>query len=153
MLAQLRNKNWSSLFRFGVVGAINTAIDFAVFFTLYSLFAVHLVIANVIAFLAAVTNSYLLNKFWSFNHLDSGPMHWRQFFLFATISVLALSVNTAILVIGEPYLPILLLKIIGAVVVPLINFVGYRYVVFATIHSKNPSPISSKPNAANNDYL
>lgn len=119
-----------SFFRFAFVGVINTGVDFSIFFTLYSFLGWPLIAANVIAFSAAVINSYLLNKYWSFSGQKSGKKSWRQFSAFLIISLISLTLSTSILVFGKPFAPVLGLKLIGAVFIPLLNYFAYKYIVF-----------------------
>lgn len=51
--------------RFGVVGLSNTAVDFAAFFLL-TWGSVPYLLAQVLAYGAGVTNSFLLNRRWTF---------------------------------------------------------------------------------------
>lgn len=119
-----------SFFRFAIVGICNTFIDFGLFFTLYEFFGWSVIPANILAFSAAVTNSYLLNKYWSFSRQKSGNKSWRQFLVFILISLFSLSLGTGILVFGEPYASVLFLKIIGGIVIPLVNYFAYKLIVF-----------------------
>lgn len=122
-----------SFIRFGIVGVINTLIDFLLFFTLHNFFDWHIIPANITSFTIAVSNSYLLNKYWSFSYVDTGKFSLSQFCIFVLTSIIALLLNTSILIFGEPYLDIVLLKIIGAIAIPLLNFSLYKFVVFIPI--------------------
>jgi len=56
--------------KFSLVGATNTIIDFVLFYFLtrhVNWFDAHYLIANALAFSFAVTNSYFLNHYWTFN--------------------------------------------------------------------------------------
>lgn len=120
----------NSLIKFGCVGVVNTAIDFSIFFTLHSAFGIGIITANLTAFSFAITNSYLMNKFWSFKHKKTSRPTYGNFLLFCTVSIIAVSLNTFILIIGKPYADLIYLKIIGAFITPTFNFLMYRYVVF-----------------------
>lgn len=128
-----------SLIKFICVGLINTAIDFTVFFFLHWVIGLDIITSNVIAFGLAVTNSYIMNKLWSFKQTQFHYSTHKQFVIFIAVSVLSVVLNTGILVAGEPYIPILYLKILATVVTPLFNYLMYRYVVFR-IHRNEPSP-------------
>ena len=56
----------NGLFRFGAVGVVNTVVDFSVFAMLALGFDFNLLVANVIAYLVAVTNSFVLNHRFTF---------------------------------------------------------------------------------------
>ena len=60
--------------KFSLVGATNTAVDFILFYALtrgITWFSVHYLIANSASFALAITNSYFLNHYWTFNKRDS----------------------------------------------------------------------------------
>lgn len=120
----------ASFIKFAIVGVINTIIDFAVFFALYELAGWNMIYSNICAFLVAVTNSYFMNKYFSFAHHKEKRISMAEFVIFVTASIATLSLSTAILVLGEPYLPVLYLKIIAAIITPLLNFLIYRFVIF-----------------------
>jgi len=119
-----------SFIKFGIVGLVNTAIDISLFFFLYKKIGLGIIPSNVISFSFAVTNSYLMNKYWSF--IQTSKLHKAsiQFIKFVTISSCALILNTAILIIGDGYVDLLILKLLAAVITTLFNFLMYRYYVF-----------------------
>lgn len=58
--------------RFALSGGINTAVDFAVFAGLVIYTGTGVFGANLIAFAAAVSCSFLLNRFWTFRDRQNG---------------------------------------------------------------------------------
>jgi putative flippase GtrA len=54
------------MLRFGLVGVLNTGLDFLVFALLFYGLAWPLLVANSLGYLAALANSYLLNSRWTF---------------------------------------------------------------------------------------
>lgn len=63
--------------RFGVVGAINTVLDFGVYVALtrsFVFWSEHIVLAAVASFIVAVTSSFLLNNYWTFR-MDASGLH------------------------------------------------------------------------------
>ena len=57
--------------KFAVVGVLNTTLDFAVFLVLLYVVGWPLLVANTVAYLVGLTNSYVLNSRWTFR--DAGP--------------------------------------------------------------------------------
>lgn len=71
--------------RFGLVGIVNTAIDFTILFSLVGFFHVPTLIANVISTSVALIVSYLLNKRAVFR--DTSAHDRRQLILFVIITL------------------------------------------------------------------
>jgi putative flippase GtrA len=58
--------------RFGLVGVLNTGLDFLVFVLLFYGLAWPLLVANSLGYLAGLANSYLLNSRWTFGDRAGG---------------------------------------------------------------------------------
>ncbi len=94
----LRRHGIRQFMRFGIVGLANTAVDFGIFTFLTRVvkpFNTHYLVANVISFSIAVTNSYFLNKYWTFR--DKGRLSLTQFPKFLLSNVVALGFNEFVL--------------------------------------------------------
>lgn len=61
--------------KFALVGVMNTVIDLSVYAICIFWFDLHYLIANAIAFLSAASNSYILNRRWTFRSEDP---RWRR---------------------------------------------------------------------------
>ncbi len=84
--------------RFAVVGAVNTVLDFSLYYILTRsifFFRAHLVLAAAISFCAAVASSFVLNTFWTFRK-DSEGWH-RRSTKFFVVAVAGLAWNSIIL--------------------------------------------------------
>lgn len=92
--AARRPASWWQLFKFGLVGGVGYLINLAVFAVLTGL-GVHHVIAAIGAFCVAVTNNFLLNRYWTFEP-GEGPAHF-QAARFFTVSLASLGLNLAVL--------------------------------------------------------
>lgn len=128
--------------KFAAVGSMNTALDVGLVNLLSLIFKVYsgfpIVIFNIISVIVAMTNSYFLNKFWSFK--SGSPIAAWEFGKFAAVSLTALTINTAIVyllttIIGAPphiSAPIWenIAKLIAVPVTLFINFAGYKFLVF-----------------------
>ena len=119
-----------SFIRFGITGGNNTIIDFAIFFVLYQLLSWAIIPANALAFFVANIQSYFVNKHWSFKEHHESKASIKEYLSFVSASIFSLIVGTSIILIGEKWLPVMVLKLISAVVTPLINYVMYRFVIF-----------------------
>ena len=75
MLSVIRS-HAGRLSKFGVVGVINTAVDYIVFAILVQLFAVHVVPANIAGYGAGIVNSFVLNARFTFrDRAGDGEAH------------------------------------------------------------------------------
>jgi putative flippase GtrA len=130
------------MIRFGVVGMINTLIDFGVLNGLIwatgATSGAGLILCNGVAFLAANLNSCHLNKRWTFEEETKGSP--RQFFLFLAFSTGGLAVNSGVLFLltalplDGTFSPILWVNgaKAGATAASMAwNFLTYRRFVFA----------------------
>lgn len=119
--------------RFGLVGVVNTVIDFGVLNALMLLLGrpagVMLLGCNAVAFICANLNSYVANRTWTFagNRVAS----WKEFGAFLAIAFIGLLINSSVLWLltrGTPasMLHLNLAKAAATVVSMGWNFCGYR---------------------------
>jgi dolichol-phosphate mannosyltransferase len=92
--AARRPASWIQLLKFGLVGGSGYLINLAVFAVLAGL-GVHHVLAAIGAFCVAVTNNFVLNRYWTFGP-GEGPAHF-QAARFFTVSLASLGLNIAVL--------------------------------------------------------
>lgn len=92
--AARRPASWIQLLKFGLVGGSGYLINLAVFAILAGL-GVHHVLAAIGAFCVAVTNNFVLNRYWTFGP-GEGPAHF-QAARFFTVSLASLGLNIAVL--------------------------------------------------------
>jgi len=81
--------------KFGIVGVINTAVDLGIFNLLKFLFGLSVIISNVVSVSAAIVNSYIWNKNWTFRDKEKNIS--RQFIFFVILSIGGLIINTGAL--------------------------------------------------------
>ena len=117
--------------RFGLVGVVNTFIDFIVFVLLYRLTDIDPLLCNGMAFLVAVSNSYLMNHHWTFR--DSGiTLSFKSYLRFVALNTGGLLIGTlAILLLGE-FMPLEFAKIIAAGLTLIWNYTCSKIFVFNT---------------------
>jgi dolichol-phosphate mannosyltransferase len=121
-----RPHNWVQLVKFSAVGASGYVINLAVYTALLKGGDVHYRTAAVLAFCVAVTNNFLLNRYWTFR-ARSGHAGF-QAARFLLVSLFALAFNLAVLELlvsvgGMPKIPSQAIAILAAT--PM-NFVGNK---------------------------
>lgn len=117
--------------KFSLVGIINTLINLAIFLLLTEIFEVYYILSAVFAFLVAVTNSFVLNKIWTFKEnlrLELGKKYLR----FGLVSVSALLVNLFFLYIFTEVFGIyyIISQILAIGISLIINFIGNKIWTF-----------------------
>jgi putative flippase GtrA len=81
-----RPANWLQLVRFGLVGAVGFIVNLAVFALLVHALGVQYLIANVVAWLVAVLNNFILNRHWTFDAKD-GQARFQAIRFFAVSAI------------------------------------------------------------------
>ncbi|MEW9701005.1 GtrA family protein [Paenibacillus sp. SI8] len=88
------NKFIAQWMKFGLVGAVNTGIDFAVF-TLLTLWGWPYLLAQSISFTSGVLNSFFMNRTWTFQ--SSGDKK-GQFVKFVSLNAVLMLLTSCLLV-------------------------------------------------------
>ena len=117
--------------RFAMVGVLNTLIHLIVFSLLFRWLQWHYLGASAAGFAVAVINSYLLNKYWTFNAPGGDAL--REFLRFSGVSVLALSVNLLVMavLVGRLGMAAEPAQIVAIGLALVVNFTLNNYWVFA----------------------
>ena len=117
---------------FAMVGVVNTFIDLGIFLAAYNLLQLPLIPANVLAWLVAVSGSYVMNSFITFAAESGRQLRWRAYGAFVVSGVAGVITNTAILVVASYWLPVLAAKLLAIAVSFVVNFSLSHFVVFRT---------------------
>jgi putative flippase GtrA len=115
---------------FALVGVVNTGIDLAVFLAAYHLLGLNLILANVLAWLVAVSFSYAMNSTITFAAESGRRLRWRDYGTFVASGVVGMIANTATLVLASYVVPVLVAKFMAIGVSFLVNFSLSHFVVF-----------------------
>jgi dolichol-phosphate mannosyltransferase len=126
-----QSHNWIQLIKFAAVGATGYVINLVVYEIARQQFDIDYRVAAVIAFVFAVTNNFLLNRYWTFSASDGHAGF--QAVRFFVVSLFALAFNLLLLQIlvaaGMGELPAQAVAVICAT--PL-NFVGNKLWSFSS---------------------
>lgn len=116
--------------RFGLTGAVNTAVDFGIFFILDNVLGVSVYASQFISYSAATVNSYVINKRWTFR--ERGSYTGAEFTRFIVVNVCSLGVSLLCLRLfhDSMHLQKMVAKVIAACFTIPINFLGSRFWVF-----------------------
>ena len=123
--------------KFAMVGLLNTAIDFCIFYVLINYTylnhengIVYLALAHIISFCVAVINSYILNKYWTFKSDDKDVT--VQFSKFMGVSIVGLILSTAILTLLVTYADFneLVAKVAAIIIVLFWNYFANKFWTF-----------------------
>jgi putative flippase GtrA len=115
---------------FACIGVVNTLIDLGVFLTAYNVLGLPLVPANVMAWLVAVSASYVMNSFITFARESGRQLRLRDYGAFVASGVAGMIANTAALVIFSYFMPVLAAKLLAILASFLVNFSLSHFVVF-----------------------
>jgi len=138
---------------FALIGVINVAVDFSVFFLVYSYLRSHavasgpldmvaqwcacasrdtlvLVTANVIGWMVAVSGSYVMNSFITFAVESGRQLRWLDYGTFVASGILGFIANTTALVIAASFMPVPLAKGCAILTAFALNFSMSHFVVF-----------------------
>lgn len=121
--------------RFVVVGLINTVVDLGVFYLLSLIPGMPHVAAKAVSYVAGICNSFIWNKYWTFNARGSDRGR-REFAIFFIVNTPPLAVNVVVFTllgiwIDSGTLWVRMAKAFAAAVVSVTwNFLGSRYFAF-----------------------
>lgn len=125
--------------KFGLVGVLNTTIDFGILNFLIILTGISsgsmIIALNLASFGAATVNSYFWNKYWVFAGTKRG-----NFVTFMIVSIVGIAINTATVylltnyvppqVVESPVLWANIAKVLATGLSLVWNFLGYKLIVF-----------------------
>ena len=120
----------AKMISFGVIGLGNTVVDLAVFSLAYSVFALPLVPSNVLAWLVAVSCSYVMNTMITFRAESGRVLRRKDYFSFVASGILGVIATTTTLVVLSNFMPVLYAKLLSILVSFVVNFTMSHFVVF-----------------------
>jgi putative flippase GtrA len=120
----------AKMISFGVIGVGNTVIDLAIFSVAYSVLAVPLVASNILAWLVAMSISYVMNTMITFRAESGRVLRRKDYFNFAASGMLGVIATTATLVMLSHFMAVILAKLASILAGFVVNFTMTHFVVF-----------------------
>lgn len=130
---------WHRLIRkltaFGIIGVINTALDYVLLNVLYDTVGIPLLIAKCLSVTVATTSSYFMNRHWTFRHHARSGLR-REYTLFFLFNGVGLVIALAVLALFQyglgltDLLSINIANTIGLVLGTVFRFWSYQKWVF-----------------------
>lgn len=119
----------SRFIKFGLVGVLNTIINWILFILLNSM-GIYYIISNIIAYSISTLNSYLWNSKWVFKY--TGDNVNQTTFKFIILNIIGLVLNTIILflLVDIIKLPKIIALIIATGIVMILNYFINKLWVF-----------------------
>ena len=132
-------KKHAEKLRFGLVGVINTAIDFGILFLLVKAFNLPAIGSNYISTSVALVFSFFANKKFTFKNNSSNQV--KQFAVFLAITLIGLWIIQPLIINGSEILfekialntdlSLLISKLLATIASLIWNYLMYRKFVFA----------------------
>ncbi len=132
MEKSVREKNLIQIIKFGAIGIMNTLIDYLLFALFFSICNFDKSLAQVFATLIAMTNSYLLNRYFTFG--KKGSVKVGEMWKFIIVNLVSMGVTIILLSLFYDVLHLerLANHLLGAVSVPF-KLTGDLAVIFCKI--------------------
>jgi putative flippase GtrA len=115
---------------FAIVGLVNFAVDFSVFSFAYYVLRWPIIVANVGAWLIAVSGSYVMNSLFTFAAESGRQLRLKDYAIFAASQTGGLVTNTAAVFVLSYFMPVLLGKALAIGASFLVNFSLSHWLVF-----------------------
>jgi putative flippase GtrA len=115
---------------FGLIGFVNTAIDFGVFSFGYYLLGLPIVAANLLSWVFAVSASYVMNSMITFSFESGRELTVRTYATFIFVQLAGFAANTTTILVASHFMPVLFGKVLATGVSFLVNFSLSHFVVF-----------------------
>lgn len=126
----MAHREWKRLLRYGVVGLMNTGVDFAVFAALVYGLGAAAIAAQPVSYLCGFANSYIWNRKWTFRSGKRASM--PELVRFGVVNAVSFGVSTVVLmaIVNGLGWSALIGKAVSVVASLAVNYVGSRLWVF-----------------------
>ena len=115
---------------FGLIGVVNSAVDFGVFSLGYYYFGLSILTAQLIAWAVAVTGSYVMNSTITFAAESGRRLAFKAYATFVLAQVAGFLANTATVLVASLFMPVWAGKLLAIGASFAVNFSLSHFVVF-----------------------
>ncbi len=117
--------------KFAIVGVTNTLIHLSILYVLTEFFSVWYILSSFLAFLVAVTNSFIFNTLWTFKK-DIKHKTTTRYGKFFIVSVITALLNLFFLYVFTEYIGLwyMLSQLVAIVLTLMMNFIGNKFWTF-----------------------
>lgn len=116
--------------KFGMVGVINTLVNWIIFFILNAL-GMYYILANIIAYILGTVNSYLWNTLWVFKYKDKASTETTIKFIILNLIGLGLNIGILYVLVDLCNLNKFIGLVITTAIVMIINYIVNKLWVFS----------------------
>ncbi len=154
----MKKRDLLQFIKFGLVGVCNTLLDYGLFYVFFALCSLNKNLAQVLATAISMTNSYLVNRYWTFN--KSGAVRGGEIWRFIVVNLVSLlttllclnlfhdvfmlhkGANGLLSLMSIPYAlsgdnEVMFCKLLAIPFSLMVNFLGNRFWVFGKKNEKN----------------
>lgn len=123
-------REWKRIIKYGIVGGMNTGVDFAVFALLVYGLGAAAIVAQPISYLCGFANSYVWNRKWTFRSDRRSGV--GELVRFGIVNAVSFGVSTVVLmaIVSGLGWNALLGKAVSIVASLAVNYIGSRLWVF-----------------------
>jgi len=115
---------------FGLIGVVNSAVDFGIFSLGYYYFGLSILASQLIAWVIAVTGSYVMNSTITFAAESGRRLEARAYATFVLAQVAGFLANTATVLVASLFMPVWAGKLLAIGASFAVNFSLSHFVVF-----------------------
>ena len=122
---------YKRLFKFGIVGVVNTVVDF-VSFTILNTIGVNYILCQVVGYSLGTLNSYIFNKNWTFDIVDNNKKIHEEVIQFIIVNIFSLLITELglILLVSSFKFNVYVAKVCVIILAQIVNYFSYKLWVF-----------------------
>ena len=121
-----RPHNWFQLVRFAAVGASGYVVNLATYTLCLHVVGLHYLAAGSVAFVVAVTNNFVWNRYWTFRARDGHAGFQAARFFAVSVAAFLFSLGVLEVLVGGLGVDKVLAQAIAIVTATPLNFVGNK---------------------------